>query len=59
MTEKHFQNVGNDVVKSFNPIGRMGNNDDLKGAVVYLASKASDFVTGHIIPVDGGKQALC
>ncbi len=59
MTKKHFENVGNDLVKSFNPLGRMGTDDDLKGAVVYLASRASDFVTGHIIPVDGGKQALC
>ena len=59
MTEKHFRNVGEELVKSFNPLGRMGTNYDLKGAVIYLASRASDFVTGHIIPVDGGKQALC
>lgn len=36
------------------PLGRFGNEDDLKGAVVYLASAASDYVTGHVLCVDGG-----
>lgn len=36
------------------PIGRWGQPDDLKGTIVYLASKASDYVTGAIIPIDGG-----
>lgn len=35
------------------PAGRWGTPDDLKGAVVFLASKASDYVHGAIIPVDG------
>jgi 2-deoxy-D-gluconate 3-dehydrogenase len=36
------------------PFGRWGTPDDLKGAVVYLASPASDYVCGTILIVDGG-----
>jgi 2-deoxy-D-gluconate 3-dehydrogenase len=38
-------------------IKRWGKPEDLKGAVVYLASKASDYVTGQILYVDGGYLA--
>jgi gluconate 5-dehydrogenase len=36
------------------PAGRFGGEDDLKGAIAFLASRASDFVTGHTLAVDGG-----
>ena len=39
------------------PMGRLGQPEDLEGAVVYLASDASRFVTGHILYVDGGWTA--
>ena len=39
------------------PLHRTGGPDDLKGAAVLLASRASDFITGVILPVDGGTVA--
>lgn len=36
------------------PAGRWGESDDLAGAAIFLASPASDYVHGAIIPVDGG-----
>jgi gluconate 5-dehydrogenase len=36
------------------PAAKWGNPDDLSGAAIFLSSKASDFVNGHILYVDGG-----
>jgi gluconate 5-dehydrogenase len=39
------------------PLGRFGGPEDLKGAIVFLSSRASDYVTGHTLVVDGGQSA--
>ncbi len=39
------------------PAGRWGTPEDLAGAVVFLASRASDYVHGHVLVVDGGWMA--
>lgn len=46
--------VRNPAILSRIPAGRWGVPDDFKGAVVFLASPASDYVTGSILVVDGG-----
>ena len=44
----------NEAVLARTPAGRWGEPSDLAGTAVFLASRASDFVTGAAIPVDGG-----
>src|ERR1700752_3965348 len=39
------------------PLGRFGSDHDLKGAAAFLASDASDFITGHVLVVNGGQTA--
>jgi len=41
-------------IRRRSPAGRWGVGEDLVGPVVFLASPASDFVTGAVLPVDGG-----
>lgn len=50
--EKNRENIDREI-----PLGRTGGPDDLKGMAVLLASDASNFITGAIIPVDGGAVA--
>jgi NAD(P)-dependent dehydrogenase (short-subunit alcohol dehydrogenase family) len=40
------------------PLGRIGEPDDMAGAVLYLASRAGRYLTGAVIPVDGGLSTI-
>lgn len=44
-------------VRLSHPLGRLGKAEDYMGTAVYLSSAASDFVTGTLVVVDGGKTA--
>ena len=55
-----FNNQPEKFVKRYNEntmLGRMANDTDLMGLIVYLASDASAYMTGAIIPLDGGYSA--
>ena len=43
-----------DAIKASCPLGRIGEPDDMAGVAIYLASRAGAYVTGAVIPVDGG-----
>jgi NAD(P)-dependent dehydrogenase (short-subunit alcohol dehydrogenase family) len=40
------------------PRGRLGQPDDIKGLAVFLASDAASWITGALIPMDGGNLAM-
>ncbi len=52
-----LDNFGDAIVASC-PMGRIGTPEDMAGVAVYLASRAGAYVTGAVIPVDGGIATL-
>ena len=53
MTAVIMKKMGRKIIKG-TPLRRAGRPEDMAGVAIYLASKASSFVTGTVIPVDGG-----
>lgn len=59
MTESVVSDEGfAQVIKTYCPMGRMGEKGELDGAVIYFASDASSFTTGQYLAVDGGWNAI-
>jgi len=58
MTKGTFERIGADVLAAHAPLLRVGDDDDLKGAVVLFASRAGKHITGQVLPIDGGVSAI-
>jgi NAD(P)-dependent dehydrogenase (short-subunit alcohol dehydrogenase family) len=46
-----------DAVNGFHPLGRRGQPDDVAAAIVFLASEQAGWITGTLLPIDGGVLA--
>jgi NAD(P)-dependent dehydrogenase (short-subunit alcohol dehydrogenase family) len=47
-----------EAIRAANPLGRIGEPEDVAGVAVFLASRASSYTTGAVIPCDGGEAEL-
>jgi NAD(P)-dependent dehydrogenase (short-subunit alcohol dehydrogenase family) len=54
-TDFFATDIGKKIIKKNIPAGRLGQMEDMRGLAVYLASPASDFMTGSCIIIDGGQ----
>ena len=58
MTRGTLEAVGAERLAAMSPLGRIGDDDDLKGAALLFASAAGKHITGQILAVDGGVSAV-
>ncbi|QLC26350.1 SDR family oxidoreductase [Parasphingopyxis algicola] len=57
MTEHELAAMGNAFVQSI-PVARTGSASDIGGTMIFMCSRASEFITGHVLPLDGGYARL-
>ncbi|WP_082234465.1 SDR family oxidoreductase [Halobacillus massiliensis] len=55
---KVLMEEGEDSFLKGTPLRKFGGDDDLKGAAIFLSSKASDHITGDVVIIDGGSHAM-
>ena len=58
MTKGTIERIGADSLAGHAPLGRIGDDDDLKGAALLFCSKAGKHITGQTLPIDGGVSAI-
>jgi NAD(P)-dependent dehydrogenase (short-subunit alcohol dehydrogenase family) len=57
-TQGWRQNMRGQTIIQHTPAGRFGEPDELGGTLIWLCSRASAFVNGIVVPVDGGYSAF-
>lgn len=57
LNDQHLKQMAGILIPRI-PVGRYGGSEDLKGLIVFLASAASDYMTGQYVIIDGGQLAL-
>ena len=55
---KKFEPMGGVIPKSLVPAERIGNEDEMAGTILYLASKAGGYCNGSVLIVDGGVLSI-
>jgi gluconate 5-dehydrogenase len=58
MTAGTFETYGEDVLTAHAPLRRLGDDEDLKGITVLLASDAGKHITGQWLAIDGGVSCI-